>query len=334
MDEHGTIEELYESLSPEERRDRIILAPAFRDAYNEITEAHRVIQVPKYFWDKWVPTLGPVAATLYMRLRQYCYYNPQTGERRDWCWPKQSTLAREIGIRDRKTLRKSLTLLEEHGFIRRERTVHRATHGQIRRGTDKYFVYFEIPLVTADAVTLLIKESTTLKTLDIDHKGKKSSYGDEAHEELDHKGKISLSAAREKIPSQRSTESTYKNVTNVGLKPVKEGLHHHPAVTVLTEEERSSREGLALRIGDELKALSQRRDVAPHGSEGFHRRVAAILGPKFVAEALTATRDAVEDSRAGRRKLKRGPDAYFAGVVRKIADREGIDLGVAWKDEV
>jgi len=112
------LEKIYAELSPEQRRNRIILEPAFRDAYNEITQAHRLVPVPHYFWEKWVPVLGPVASMLYMRLRQYCYYNPETGEKREHCWPKQETLGKEIGV-SRCTIMRTLPVLEKHGFIKR-----------------------------------------------------------------------------------------------------------------------------------------------------------------------------------------------------------------------
>lgn len=41
-----------------------------------------------------------------------------------------------------------------------------------------------------------------------------------------------------------------------------------------------------------------------------------------------ATRDAVDDSRAGRTTLTSGPSAYFAGTAFTLADEAGIALGV------
>ena len=55
----------------------------------------------------------------------------------------------------------------------------------------------------------------------------------------------------------------------------------------------------------------------------------ALCSPQL--EVFMATRDAVEDQRAGRRSLRVGPDGYFTGIVRQIADREGIDLGIKRK---
>jgi len=48
----------------------------------------------------------------------------------------------------------------------------------------------------------------------------------------------------------------------------------------------------------------------------------------LLRKALMATRDAVDDQRAGRKTLRGGASAYFAGVVKQIAEDEGIELGL------
>ncbi len=44
------LESYYANLSADERCNRIVLEPTFRDAYNEIIQAHQVVQLPLYFW--------------------------------------------------------------------------------------------------------------------------------------------------------------------------------------------------------------------------------------------------------------------------------------------
>src|SRR5262245_27698714 len=91
-------EQFYESLSPEQRRGRIFLRPQFRDDYNELVEADRQFPVPTYLWEKWVPVLGVFPVAVYIELKRMCFVNRATGERRDWCWPKQETLAKRLGV--------------------------------------------------------------------------------------------------------------------------------------------------------------------------------------------------------------------------------------------
>lgn len=323
-------EEMYLGLSPEERRQRIVLEPAYRDGYNELIRAERIAIVPQYFWEKWVPQLGPVASMLYMRLRQYCYWNPATGESRIECWPKQSTLAREVGVKDRKTIRTALVLLESHGFIERKTTYHLDAAGRPHQGSDHYLVYFEVPLVAQDAAELLIRQ-TTPKAEDGGalYEGRKSPHRSWAVEKSPYEGKISPHIAGEKIPSRTSTRTNTTNVTNVGKSSYgKTTLRERPEVRGLTPEERARRESLALEIGESLKTWDRGYDGKAHGSEGFHRRVVLLMPEHLVRQALAATRDAVERRRSGEGGCAHGPAAYFAGVVKNVAAEAGIDLGL------
>lgn len=326
------IEEYYARLTPAERRERVLLQPTFRDLYNEITEAHRIVQVPRYFWVKWVPILGPIATALYMQLRQYCYFNPKTGEIRNLCWPKQATLGRDIGVRDKKTIRKALVLLEEHGFIKRERTYYKDSDtGKPHQGTDRYLVYFEIPLVTEDAVDLLIRESTQGASADRHYEGAESPHSAESVDNSSYGGKFSPHIAGEEIPRRTITRTSTYNVTNViGQNPLRQKGQARARSADLPAEELNERESLAGYIGDQLGAMDGNWRGEGHKSAGFHRRVALAMPSHLVHEALAATRDAIEDDRGGRRTVRRGAGAYFAGAIRRIAEREHIDLGVHW----
>ena len=158
-EERGSLEAYYERLTPQERRERILLVPAYRDHYNAITQAHRAVAQPLYFWERWVPVLGPVASVLYMKLRQYCYHAGAESPE-EHCWPNQEALAREIGITSRVSIRDALRKLEALGFIRRDPTYRRDREtGLPHRATDAYCVFFELPLTTGDAIELLVRRS-------------------------------------------------------------------------------------------------------------------------------------------------------------------------------
>jgi len=336
------VEAYYESLSVEERRQRLVLEPRFRDAYNEITQAHRIVPVPHYFWENWAAVLGPVATVLYQRLRQYCFYDPRTGEGDNWCWPRQDTLAKEVGVGHRHTVMKALKVLEEYGFIKREKQFHkRGGQNMVKRGSDKYIIYFEIPLTKEDAIELfqrnmqkVIDESTdmsknsTYRNFDV---SKKSTYGTNPVDNSPDVSKISTFTAVENIDSRTITRNISTNVNNVisnktGRK--KSSFREHPAVSKLSPDELDRKEFLATEIGDHLKRMSGKRDTDPHPSLGFHRRIAYLVPEVLITEALTATRDAVDDQHGGRKLLRNGASAYFAGTIQKMAAREGIDLGI------
>jgi len=108
-----------------------------------------------------------------------------------------------------------------------------------------------------------------------------------------------------------------------------DAFRRDPRYVALTFDQRASRAALAAEIGDELNRLAGRLDDDVHRSAGFHRRV-AFFAPELVPEALNAARDAIEDRRSGQKRLRGGPDAYFAGAVRNACEREGVDIGVAW----
>lgn len=292
------LETFYESLSPEERRERILLEPAFRDRYNELTTAHRVVQVPHYFWTKWVPVLGPLATTLYMQLRQYCYYNPRTGEKRDWCWPKQETLCQEIGVRDPKTLRKGLRVLEEYGFIRREKTYYVDPHsGKPHQGTNKYYVYFEIPLTASDAAELLLHEVGEGQDLSAPrYDGKKSSHREAPVEKPPYDGKISPHVAGENLPSKTNTRNSTSNV-NVSKKATKLDETTNYMAEYLSEE------------------LSDPKSL------GFYRRAASLLPERTLHRALSETKDAYH-----RGFIRTTRARFFTDLVKRYAKEQGVDL--------
>lgn len=341
MDEHKEVREkeleaLYARWTPEERRRRVILEPAFRDEYNKLVEAHRIVPVPNYFWEMWLPVLGPVACALYIQLRRYCYHNAETGEKRETCWPKQDTLAREIGVKDPKTVRKGLVLLESHGFIQRERTkyIDRAT-GRPHRGSDKYRVFFEVPLVAEDAAELLIRQTTPPPSdyVPKTYSGKISLNRPAEPEPVDnspYSGKISLSGARENLPSRTSTRTITKNVANVidsnrlETESSERTAPKRPAP--MPPEERERVERLAFEMGESLSAMGGSRSGGQHHSFRFHVLLASRLPESLIRTALMATRDAVEAHRSGRKTLGKDPSAYFAGISRNLASDQGLEF--------
>lgn len=334
----------WDKLTPAERRERIFLRPAFRDAYNEITQAHRQFPIPQYLWEKWLPVLGPLPIVLYMQLRRYCFFNPETGERRDICWPKQQTLANEIGVKDKATVRKALELLEAHGFIEREHTYYQATgSGHVRKGSDRYRVFFEIPLRAKDAVRVFMKRMADLSADDqtgsdlsleaigesIARRVKKSPYEKPAVDNSVRRVNLSPYVVDEKTTHRTNTLRNTSNVDNVGIEASeKQKLRSSPTLPTFPAAERERREMLIGEIGDSLKTWAGEWDKDPHRSEGFHRRVVYILPEVLVREALMATRDAIDRARGGGEGVWGGPAAYFAGVVKNIALREGLDLGL------
>lgn len=338
QEERRALEAYYESLTPDERRSRIVLKPEFRDAYNELVEADRQFPVPQYLWEKWVPVLGLFPVGVYLELRRMCFVNRATGERRDWCWPRQATLAKRLGVRKRQTVGEALRVLEANGFIKREPNYRRrASDGAVERGADRYLVYFEVPLIPEDATELLVRQMAAVvsdgdgcetigtpevpKEVTNSRRSEKRTYGAEREEKLFGMSEKRTYTAVRKTDSRNVTRTMTNNVPNVekfeGTKRLREGTY----------------EALALEVGESLSTWAGEWSGKRHASEGFHRRVARLMPEHLVREALTATRDAVDRSRAGKGDLARGPAAYFAGVVKNLAAENQIDLGLHRRDE-
>ncbi|NOT35556.1 MAG: hypothetical protein HOP12_15535 [Candidatus Eisenbacteria bacterium] len=341
------LEAFLASLSADERRQRIVLEPAFRDAYNEITQAHQVVQAPKYFWDHWVPVLGPVASTLYMRLRQHCFYNPRTGERRDFCWPKQETLAREVGIRDRESLRSGLVALELHGFIRREaQYVRDRATGRPRRASDKYQVFFEIPLRDEDAVTLLVDQAskqTTLKTQGQPYAAVKPPHRDSAVEDQPYDAGKPLHQAGGKTASKNKYLEEVPNERNVSLEvPVSAGPGGlNPLGHMLRARERRSTP-TTKHLQDVLPQITtsrEKRDELLHiealagdmldllgdsHSRPFYRHVARTFLEAGLERLVRQALSEIKDSDRG--GTLRNKAAVFTARVKELAGAYGVDL--------
>jgi len=332
--------EAFMQLPLEERRTRLLVLPYYSMKRDQVLEPDNVVQQFRYFWDKWVPFLGPVASMLYMKLRQYCYYNRITGEVRDYCFPKQSTLGDEIGVKDNKTIRKALVLLEEQGLIRRE-VQYRYDQRTMKkvRTTDIYHVAITDILTPEDSVAILLDESQSIARKQDGPKGKFSPQVTAPRpapvDNSRPKGKFSPHIGGGNNPQQEEVliRNTL-NVDNVRVQESDSGLRAHPTVLAMPTDEKARKENLSLEIGDQLHSMAGSRGLDEHKSAGFHRRVAYLFPEHLVHEALTATRDAVDDERSGRKSLRAGPAAYFAGIVRQIAEREGIDIGVQWKAKV
>jgi len=344
-DERESIQRYYEQLTPEERRARILLEPAYRDAYNEITQAHRTVDQPAYFWERWIPILGPVAAVLYMKLRQYCFGRVNESE---VCWPKQETLGREIGVRCRERLRAALELLEQHGFIQREPSSRLpAGSGVPIRTADRYRVFFEIPLRPEDAAEVLIRSVYQLPLgLDSQKAGippigsrvEKAGIPPFGKTGPDEKavfppfGDGPESGSRvEKvgIPPFRDASETSSRVEKAGIPPFREPPSQK-AVFPLAEVnvQRLQRSTLSRRdsrlLGND-KAEDLARELAEElddeRSLKWYRLVADKLPEELIRRILSETRGAKNEGR-----LRGAPGAYFTAAIRRQAGELGISL--------
>lgn len=317
--------------------------PAF-DRYEEIVRPNVELRVPAYFMKNWAPILSPGAVVLYLQLRFMCFYDTKNPENsRDYCWPSQKTLATLTGQGARSIFR-YLKELELHGLIWREaKYEYNEGRGKKVRSVDWYHVPHKLPLLPEDMARLAIQETedqvrrsaehpenvTTSPTRQIGNQVKSYPHSHRPTRQFGDGVKHRQFGDGNYIPE------IVHNVINVDSKTSKSeagqtSLMLHPQVQSLTGQQREECERRAFEIGEQLKRMAGDRSEEDHPSAGFHKRVAFLMPHRFIDEALTSTRDALEDQHSGRKNLNRGPAAYFAGIIRRIALREGIDLGIDW----
>jgi Helix-turn-helix domain len=294
-------EELVRGLSME----LIQLEPWYLDIRSEIVKPDQVAIQTKYFWEHWAQKLGPLQVCLLLRLRQYCYYNRATGERRDWCFPSQETLGKELGVHD-ETVRAALRKLEVLGFVRREKQYRydAVAHRSIRT-TDKYFVLMEEPVAPEDEGTVLTlaaermlsEASKPSDSSEDPRKAKFSPYGRRAVDNRSLRAKFSPQYAGEESASKKSDLEGVLKTLNVS-KATKERVTHSSHLA-----------------GEILGQLGDRHSM------GFYRKVVQLLPEPAIYAALSEVKDARLTGR-----LKESAGAYFTFLVKMAAKVRGIAL--------
>ncbi len=252
--------------------------------------------------------LGPTTTTVYVNLRKHCYYNARSGEIRDNWRTRQETLARECGIKDRKTLRKCLVVLETHGFIKRQ-----ADHaidpqtGRPFRTTDLYRVFFEVPLVDEDAVELLLRRVTS---------GAKST-----RERV--MGKFS--PLRPEQPRQASEPPPVKGISSSSRGDFSSsGRENIPSMSTLLEgvlknvNVATQSKDRLIKTSDLAEQMLQ--ELGDRHSMGFYRKVAQRVPDQIVYRALSETKEA---RRAG---SVANAGAYFTARIKQLAREQGVEL--------
>lgn len=135
--------------------DVMALQEAYANVYNEIVKPDRVFVATQYFRKKWLPLLGPSLAWVIVALRQHCYWNKETGEKRDWCLISQEELANEVGI-SVATLKRLLKHEHADKFIidiTHRYRYDRKRRKQVRRKS-MYRIRMDDPLIPEDEVRL------------------------------------------------------------------------------------------------------------------------------------------------------------------------------------
>lgn len=167
------IEAIAADLTPE----RLVILPFYHELRTSIVKPERVKLQTEYFWQRWVPLLGPVRSLIVMRMRQYGYYNRQTKELRDECAKTYDEIAASVGISTRSLERYFESEPDPAGgpyrvlkdpllarFIRlRHQYVWRPGKSAPERTTNEYKIAMDEPLTPEDEAALRLAAALRLK---------------------------------------------------------------------------------------------------------------------------------------------------------------------------
>lgn len=321
----------------------IPLEPVYDDSYSQIVDPVVELRVPAYFLKNWIPRLPQGASLTYLQLRQMCWYdlkNPRNT--RDYCWPKQATLARLIHS-SRRSVAKYLRELEDQRLIERYQN-YQYDHdkGKRVRVVDTYRVPFYVQLTPEDVERQAamdaeqLGEEVAVRAPASDERPMRTDFP--KVREADRapmgsgfpwvvdkpsypppKGKTFVGPAAKQFPTEDVPEDGSKNV-NV------DQVQEERKPEGMSEKRLEDRDRRAHGLLQALYRASGRREDPPndHRNLPYLKRVAGCLPEDLLHKAEVATLDAARDGRvSGERTFQ-----YFHGVVRNLARQARIDVGM------
>jgi len=303
------IEELAKTLT----KEQIIILPFYHDLENEIKKPDRVRVQSAYFWEKWVPLLGPVASLLVMKLRQYCYYNRETKEIRDWCFPEQETLAKEIGISRYTIMREFKENPYLNYFIKREAQYRYSPETKKKvRTADKYYVRMEDPLTPEDEAHLAVKVAER-----IIKEAQKSP-------KLQNATQVNTALESQKSPKlQNATQDSCCKMPQQDIVLLRDTLNNVNVNEFKKISVENSKRKVSLRDDEYAKQLA--KEMQDRKSLGWYRRVVECLDKAGERGLIQRARgEVLELAQSGNVKQSRG--ALFTALIKQYASERGIDL--------
>lgn len=131
------------------------LSGEYKDDYAAIVKPDDVFVGTQYFRKLWGPILGPKLTLLILDLRQRCYWNKRTGEKREHCQATYSALAAAIGVSPstaRRVLKPS-PLVDEFILSRKIIREYSAKKGRIVNKTTHWIIRLDEPIFDPDKHT-------------------------------------------------------------------------------------------------------------------------------------------------------------------------------------
>ena len=187
-------------------KDKLVLLPFYHQLENDIKQPDRIRIQTDYFWRKWASQLGPTLTVLIITLRSYCYYNKITKEKRDWCYPEQKTLAKNIGV-SVDTIQRELRREIAQKFIQRKPQYRYDPAGKRKiRTTDMYYIAMDDPLTAEDEAKIAKFAAERQSNLEISPKPQNAAYELEPVDNSAIKPQIAVQKATADSQSRTSTD--------------------------------------------------------------------------------------------------------------------------------
>jgi hypothetical protein len=290
-------------------RDQILVLPFFHEVANEVKQADRVRVQTEYFWRRWVPKLGPTLTVLVITLRGYCYYNRLTKERREWCFPEQDTLARDVGV-SIDTIQRELKKETAQHFVRREARYRYDSEKRKKvRTADMYFVAMDDPIAEEDEGQLAIAAAERILQEQALRPTPQSAVQVGGQEPPKPQSAVQVGPPKPQIAVHRLATANCGSL-NVTLNQILDNV-----LNVGRDRGRERKDLTEALVEDMLDALGDRHSL------GFYRRVAERIPPEIIYRALSETK---EEARVGRIRKTKG--AFFTDLIKREAQEAGVGL--------
>jgi len=302
--------------------DAIELQPFYLDFRNEIVAPEKVTVVSHYFLDKWAPQLGPTLTLLIIRLRRYCYFNKLTKERRDWCYPKHETLAKEIGVSRWTILRELQRPIAQHFVKREKRYVYDPQTKKKVRTSDMYYIAMDEPLTPEDEKELRI--ALLNKTSAESRSG--SRQIDRADRSADLSSNLLLRSSISEVPDppkwQIATQVSCGNLLqeDVPLRGTSKNVNVNANLCTPSKENPEREAQIQSLVAEMIEVLQD------HKSKKYYaflarRILEAYKSPQLIFRALSETK---EEARMGNIRRSRG--AFFVDLIKRYCAEDGVSL--------
>ena len=325
QDPQNEAEKLAAALDPK----RIELLPFYHDLRSKIIKPKSVVVESKYFFRNWKPLLGPVLTLLIMELRDHCYYNPQTGEKRNFCWPSLEELANSLGVSE-STIKRELKNPLAKNFIKIEpRYRYDPKLNKKVRTSNVYRIAMDDPLIPKDEGKLAVFAAEQILSEARKEEPNKPHEKTPLESQNHLKVKMTGRSRVEKTPleSQKSPKGqndlhisevklTYEEVllrdtlNNVNVNEVKKTSLKNPKKKPLRDDE------FAKQLAREMQDTK---------SLGWYRKIVERLDVEGERGIIQRARgEVLETAQSG--NIKKSKGALFTQLVKLYASQRGIDL--------